>query len=83
MHINILEYLEESARKMPSKTAFSDINNEISFENLEIRAKNIGSYVSDILKGETNQPIVVTVDRTIESLITYLGLFTAEISMFP
>ena len=43
MVINVLEYLENSAKSMPQKNAFVDEYSSISYVNLLSRAKKIVS----------------------------------------
>ena len=44
---NVLEYLERSARLYPDKTAFEDLNQKITYAQLEKRAKAIGSALAE------------------------------------
>ena len=41
MKTSILEYLEESARKYPDKTAFADEHTSCTFKELELHLRNI------------------------------------------
>lgn len=54
---NILEYIEESARRFPEKTAFADAENSITYSKLLSNAKSIGTALSAIHK--KNHPIAV------------------------
>lgn len=79
MVINVLEWLETAAEKCPSKTAFADADKEIMYAELQRQAKNIGCHIVNLAeqRGETwrNQPIAVLIDRNIESLILFMGIF--------
>ena len=44
MKTSILEYLEESARKYPDKTAFADEHTSCTFKELEQTARRTVSY---------------------------------------
>ena len=43
---NVLEYLSESARKFPDKTAVIDDTTSITYSELFLRVTAIGSYLS-------------------------------------
>ena len=43
MKTSILEYLEESARKYPDKTAFADEHTSCTFKELEQTARRTGT----------------------------------------
>lgn len=49
MKTNILQYLEETAKKYPEKIAFTDTTEKLSFKQLETNAKTIGrQYERDL-----------------------------------
>lgn len=73
MQKNVLEYLDISAKKFPNKVAYTDEQKEITFKQLEDYSKNIGTQI--IQKTEKiNTPIVVFVDRNVDSLIAFFGI---------
>lgn len=73
MKINVLEYLEDSVKREPEKTAFADQHKSITYQELEEQAKRIASYI--FKQGNwRNRPIAVVIDRNIESLILFLGV---------
>lgn len=78
MNINVLEWLEESAKKYPAKIAFADIENSITYEEVLEKSKKIGSRILDISEMHgtewKNKPIAVLIDRNIESLILFMGI---------
>ncbi len=70
---NVLEYLDISAKKFPNKVVYTDEQKEITFKQLEDYSKNIGIQI--IQKTEKiNTPIVVFVDRNVDSLIAFFGI---------
>lgn len=73
MTINILDYLDRSALRVPNKTAFSDVNNSISYGQLQNYGKKIGTQIHQKI-GEIGKPIVVFVDRNIECLVDFMGV---------
>lgn len=74
MQINVLEYLEESARNYGKKIAFRDINEGITYEDLLVQARAIGSCIHAQINGVIKQPVVVIIDRDIHSLVAFLGV---------
>lgn len=74
MTINVLEYLEASTLKFPHKTVFADQENSISYKTLTAYAKSIGTRLLDETQNASRQPIVVFVDRNIESLVLFMGV---------
>lgn len=74
MQINILDYLENAAQEFPSKTVFTDGERSISYNDLLQQSRQIGSAILKGTGGGTRKPIVVYVDRNIESLILFMGV---------
>lgn len=73
MTINILDYLDRSAQRVPEKTAFADLNKNISYTLLQEYAQRIGSAIYSNSR-VVQRPIVVFVDRNIECLVAFLGV---------
>ena len=69
---NILEYLEASALKYPEKIVFTDEEHEISYRDFTKHAKAIGCCLSSL--HTKNSPIVIFMDKCIESLVAYMGV---------
>lgn len=74
MIINVLQYLEDSVRRVPQKLAFVDEKNAISYADLHQQAQHIGSALVEKTRGEIRKPVVVFVDRNIESLVAFMGV---------
>ena len=74
MIYNVLEYLEEAAAKFPDKLAFVDERNEIRYGNLLQEAQSLGFAIHTKTNAASRQPIVVFVDRNIESLVSFMGV---------
>ena len=73
MQINVLEYLENSVKKYPNKVAFVDSVNKYTFKQFNNCAKSIATGISTNFSF-TNRPIVVFVDRNVESLICFMAV---------
>lgn len=74
MTINVLEYLEESVTRFPDKVVFADENSSITYSNLKQYAQSIGTMVLKETCDASRKPIVVYVDRNIESLVLFMGI---------
>ena len=74
MQINVLEYLEQSSYKYPEKIALKDETQEVTFSQFEQRAKIFGCRIIDILSDSVRTPVIVLVDRTCSSLISFMSV---------
>lgn len=74
MTINVLDYLERSVKLYPDKTAFIDIEDSVTYSSLHLLARKLGSAIARKTKVARREPIVVFVDRNIESLVAFLGV---------
>ena len=82
MERTVLEYLEQSAGRYPEDIAFGDDNREVSFRDLEQRARAIGSAIlrcDAFRKG----PVAVLTSRTVESVEGYMGALYAGCCYVP
>ncbi len=66
---NVLEYLEQTAERLPEKTAFSAGEDRLSFRELADAAKRIGTYLTRFGKG----PVAVMTQKTPLSLAGFFG----------
>ena len=69
---NILEYLEDTVKRYPSKTAFSNGKEDLSFAELYAKARAIGSYLSD--NRYSREPIAIIMDKHPKVLSVFLGV---------
>lgn len=74
MNLNILDYLEQSTIRHPDKVVFSEGEKSIDYKTLSQYAKGIGSGIINEFDHPKRQPIVVFVDRNIESLVIFMGV---------
>lgn len=73
MKKNILDYLIDTVKYHPAKTAIIEGNKKISFENLDIKSKKLAHIL--IAKCNTvNNPIAVFLPKTIESVISDIAI---------
>ena len=74
MQRSVLDDLERSAGKYPKKTAFADVGEEISYQELVQAAKRIASGICRRTGGQLRKPIMVLIDRDIKSVISFFGI---------
>lgn len=67
----VLEYLEKTADIKKDKIAVIEENKKITYDNLLKSSKIIGSN----LTSELNEPIIVFMDKGIETLCTSLACY--------
>ena len=68
---NVLEYLEATAKRLPDKIAFADIEEEISFSELTERARRIGTGLA--LSGVSRMPVPVYLGKSAKAAVVFLG----------
>ncbi len=73
MKINIIQYLEETIKIHSKKVAVIKENRSITFEELGFRAKILGNEIRK-KSGLINKPIAVLLPKSIESVISNLGV---------
>lgn len=69
---SILEYLEQTSKKFPDKTAVIDESNSCTYHELECRAREIGTYLGR--NGNFAKPIAVFMDKSVKTLQAFLGI---------
>ena len=69
---NILEFLEANAKRFPSKTAFVDEREELTWGDLLDASKRIGSALSSLRV--KNKPIAVYFDKSVKTLAAMFGI---------
>ncbi|HCH29032.1 MAG TPA: amino acid adenylation protein [Ruminococcaceae bacterium] len=72
MKRNILEWFQKTVSDYPGKVAFSDTENRITFKELSLNAKAVGSAIAEISKDDT--PVAVFSGRKIETVSAFLGV---------
>ncbi len=70
MKINVIEYLEDSAKRFPRKIAFDDLKNKVSFSALYKYTQKIGTGLSQY----NHQPIAIFMDKSVECLEVMYGV---------
>lgn len=82
MKANMLEYLEETAKRLPQKTAFYDDRQSLTFEALRDLARRIGSFLAE--KTAPRQPVALLLDaRGIRNIPAIFGVLYAGCAYAP
>lgn len=68
---NVLEYLEETAKRLPEKIAFAGKEESFSFQSLLELSQRIGSQL--LSYGKRNEPIAVMMEKTPVAVAAFLG----------
>ncbi len=71
MQTNILQYLTDSARRFPDKTAINDGSEKLTYGELLHQSKSIGTALC--ASAEIHAPIGVYMDKCAESIVTFYG----------
>ena len=72
MYRNVLEYLEENALKYPEKAAFDDDKKIVTFHELMVQAKAIGSALSTV--NCVGKPVVVYLPKGCDCITSFMGI---------
>lgn len=74
MIFNVLSYLEETAQRLPDKTALADDKSSLTFGQWLSMAQSIGTCIARQTAGAVRRPVLVFVDRKIECLVGFMGV---------
>lgn len=72
MQTNVLEYLENTAGRLPDKLAFSDGSRGLTFGQVLQQSRSVGSYLSG--RGIHRQPVVVFMEKSPEEIAAFFGV---------
>ena len=74
--INVLEFLDQSARKFPERIALRDLGEEITYRNLQLLCRKMAVLIYEQTGGRIDvcRPVVVYIDRNIRSIISFLAV---------
>ncbi len=70
---SVLCYLEETAKRLPDKIAFFDLECEITFKELRERAIDTAFSIQSMISGRRN-PILTYLPKTVESITAFMGI---------
>lgn len=81
MVTSILDLFEETVLKCPSKVAFQDIKESLTFQELQRKAQSVGCAVSKW--SDPSQPILVYMEKGVKSIAAFLGCVYAGCFYVP
>lgn len=67
----IIDFLEKTQMKFPKKIAFSDLKEEITYEDFTCESKKLATFL--IKKGVFNKPVSILLDKNVNALISMIG----------
>lgn len=73
MQRSVLEYLEETAKRLPDKVAFFDAKTEITFAQLREKAIDLAFVLMDKMKKRRN-PVLVYLPKEVSSIVAFMGI---------
>lgn len=79
---NAFEYLEESARRLPDKTAFADAACSFTFSEFYRSSLSVGTAVRSVYSGKRGNAVVLC-DRNALSLLGLFGVMAAGLTYVP
>lgn len=68
---NVIEYLEKAAADYPQKTAFADLEKEITYSGLMDRSRRIGAHLAK--EFDKNSPIPVFMEKGVDAASMIFG----------
>lgn len=71
---NILQLLETSSYSYPKKAALIDEQREVSYADYIKESKSIGSALCELHQEPYSKPIIVFVDRRVDTIVAYMGV---------
>ncbi|MBR6271652.1 MAG: amino acid adenylation domain-containing protein [Lachnospiraceae bacterium] len=81
MQTNVLEYLEQTAPRVPDKIAYANENEGVTFSQVYDHARAIGSYL--LSQGLYREPVVVFMAKHPNSIIAFYGTIYAGCYYVP
>lgn len=81
MQTNVLEYLEETVKRLPDKMAFADHEGSLTFKDFYNLCKSVGSAVNGF--GIYNKPVLIFMKRSPETIAAYFGVIYAGCFYVP
>lgn len=68
---NVLEYLEDTVKRLPDKLAFSDGEKALTFKEIHEQSKSIGTFLYK--EGIYKEPVLVFTNRQAGNIAMFLG----------
>jgi amino acid adenylation domain-containing protein len=71
---NVIEYLRESAKRFSNKIAIKDENRELTFSELDSKARKVATLIIQRCGDIKNKPIAVYMDKSVECIVSFFGI---------
>ena len=68
----VTDYLDKSSNNFPNKVAFADTKRAITFHDLQVESKKIGTSL--LLNHYQKKPIAIYLDKSVECLCSFMGV---------
>ena len=75
MYFTVLDFLEETARRYPDKTAFADVNTSVTWSELVSRAKKRAASIECYFAPGSTVPIMI--EKSVQTLEYFFGALYA------
>ena len=75
MYTNVLDYLEQTAPRVPDKIAYANENDSLTFGEVYEHSRSIGTFLSE--NGFYREPIVVFMEKHPNAIETFYGVVYA------
>lgn len=81
MQNNVLDYLDESVKKKPDKTAFSDGTDSLTFREVDRSSRAVGTWLCH--RGIYKEPVVVFMEKHPRTVTAFYGVVAAGCFYVP
>ena len=81
MQRNVLEYLEETVKRVPDKIAFANDKTQLTFQQFSDDIRAIGSEL--IRKGYQKEPVLIYMNKSPEALEGFFGVIVSGCFYVP
>ena len=81
MQKNVMEYLEQTVRRVPDKTAYANETYGITFRQVYDQSRSVGSFLHR--EGYAGEPIVVFMERHPKAIVAFYGVVYAGCYYVP
>ena len=71
MNYSVIDLLKNDAKRYPNKIAFADVENQITYNQLNTKAQSFASGLLAVTKPQ--QPIVFFMDKSVDLIIGFMG----------
>lgn len=80
---SVVKLLDRAAEKFADRIAFEDKDGEISFFELRKKSLSIAAALTDSVKTGRTSPIIVYMEKSIQSIICFMGIMYAKSPYVP